>query len=451
MSNYGGWPGQPGPGAWVYTPPAPKPGVIPLHPLVLSDVIGGAFGTIRHYFKATYGPLAVLALGSGVVFAAALALCYSPLNTVYLRVQGQSSATGTQAAEIFGLLGGLYLVFLLVGFCWYVVSALISTTVLRHAVIGRKATARQVVAEAQARLWQTVGGFALLLLACAGPLVVAMAVTMALGATVGGGGAALGLLLLAPACVWVPYLAIRMALLAPVIVLENARPKAAFSRAWRLNEANWWRTLGFSFVLSLIGSFAAEIVNTPVSLLTSGSVVNTFVQPGNGWTTSDLPSFGSAWLYLVGLVVTGFITMVISMPLIPLGNGLLYIDRRIRRESLDEQLAEEAGISLATPPPVPAQAAGGWPGQQPYGPPQPPYGQQPPYGAPVYGQHPYGQAPYGSWPGQQPPPPGWPGAQPPTGPFPPPAPPVPPVPPAPEAPGADLSKTPPSDDTTPSA
>ena len=450
MSNYGGWPGQPGPGAWVYTPPAPKPGVIPLHPLSLAEVLAGIFGTIRHYFKALYAPMAVVMLASGVILTAMLALCYSPLHNVYVDIQNHNHATGVQITELFSLLGGFYLVCLIISLGCYVATGLISTTVLRHAVIGRKVTVRQVLSEAAPRLWQLIGGLVLLALAGFGPLVVASAVTLALLA-LAGPVAALGLLLLMmPAGVWSAYVPVRLALLAPVIVLENAKPKDAFSRAWRLNQSHWWRTFGFTLLVAVIGSCATQIVNTPVSLMTSGSVLNSFSQPDQSWTVSDLPSFGSFWIYLVGLVVTSLVSILLAMPLIPLCNGLLYIDRRIRRESLDEQLAEEAGVSL-TRPPVPPQAPGGWPGQPPYGqqPWQQPYGGQQ-YGQPQFGQPPHGQSPYGGWPGQQPQPrPVWPGAQPP-------APPVPPAPtatpaPAPETPGQESDETPPPSDATPSA
>jgi hypothetical protein len=41
---------------------------------------------------------------------------------------------------------------------------------------------------------------------------------------------------------------------------------------------------------------------------------------------------------------------VLVLPLTPLTNGLLYLDRRIRRESLDLALAEQAGVQLHPEP-----------------------------------------------------------------------------------------------------
>ncbi len=423
MSNYGGWPGQPGrPGAWTYAPPPPKPGVIPLHPLTVADILSGIFATLRHYFWAVYGPLAVVVVACGAVMAGAVALSYSPLHNLYTGIQAQDGVTDGQQGEILAFVGGFALLYAICAFIWYTVSALITSAVLRHAVVGRRATMRQVLAEARPRLWPTLGALGALVLAVGGAFLVSVVAFVVLAALAGNGGAAIGLVLILASAAWMLFLTLRMALLVPVVVLENQGVKEALSRAWRLNQGNWWRTLGFTMVVSLLGSLVSQVVTTPISMLTSTSALGSLPTTNQGWNLSDLPSFGSFWLYLVGTLAATFVTSVLLLPLVPLSNGLLYIDRRIRRESLDEQLAAEAGISLSTPPPPPGY--GGWPGQAPYG--HSPYGQAP-YGQPPYGQAPYGQSPYGGWPGQQPP--VWPTAQPP-------APPTPPVPPAPAAPTA---------------
>ncbi|HEY9438306.1 MAG TPA: hypothetical protein VIS29_06585, partial [Streptomyces sp.] len=54
---YGGPPAPPGWGGW--TPP-PKPGVIPLAPLKLGDVLNGAFSTMGRYWKQVLGMGAAL-------------------------------------------------------------------------------------------------------------------------------------------------------------------------------------------------------------------------------------------------------------------------------------------------------------------------------------------------------------------------------------------------------
>ena len=457
MSNYGGWPGRPGrpgPGGWQYAPLAPKPGVIPLHPLTVADILNGIFGTIRRYFWALYAPLAVIMAGAVVLTLAVAALAYDPIHTLYRTIIQQDRVTYSQADEILLIAAGAALLFSVCMLCCYVASALTATTVLRHAAVGRPATARQILAEARPHLWRTLG--VLLMLALAGILsvVVALVVFVVLSATLGAAGGGLGMLLVIAVYVAVIYAAIRLALIVPVIVLENQQPREALRRAWRLNQGHWWRTFGITLLVTFLGSLASQLVTTPISALTSSSVLNSFPQPGQPWNISDLPAFGDVWLYAIGLVAASYVSTALLLPLAPLSNGLLYIDRRIRRESLDVQLAAEAGIDL-TAAPAPQPGHGGWPGpQQPYGPGpyghppqqgqhpygQPPYG-QPPYGQPPYGQPPYGQSPYGGWPGQQPPT-GWPPAYQPT----PPAPPVPPGPPVPPAPAAPSAPTIPPQD-----
>src|SRR5262245_11015908 len=50
---------------WVPPPPAPKPGVIPLRPLGVAELLDGAITAIRQYPKAILLPSFVVALGVG--------------------------------------------------------------------------------------------------------------------------------------------------------------------------------------------------------------------------------------------------------------------------------------------------------------------------------------------------------------------------------------------------
>ncbi len=395
MSTYGGWPSPPTAPGWNYRPQAPQPGVVPLQPLRVGDIISGVFRTLGRYFWPVYGPILLTALAFYAVFAVALAFSYSPLHGIYNDLQAQNDLTAGQVGELLTILGLLFVLLLLGAFASFLVTTVTSTAVLRHAVIGRAVTLRQIVRESLPHVWRTIGTGLLLVLGAIGVLVVPMILLVVLAAAGGAGGAAFGFLLLLAGYAVILYGLIRLTLVIPVVILENQRPVEAIRRAWRLNQNNWWRTLGITILVWLIGSIASELVNTPISMMTSGSVLNTLLpQPGTTWNVAaNLPSFSSLWLYALGLGIGSLLSLLL-MPLSTLTDGLLYIDQRIRRESLDEQLAAEAGITLVTAPPAGPWGAG-W-GQQPYG--QPPYG-QPPYG---------GQSPYGGWPGQQPPAPGQP-------------------------------------------
>jgi hypothetical protein len=383
MSTYGGWPGQSGqpgpPPGWTYVPQAPKPGVIHLQPLRIADIIGGIFATIRHFFWALYGPLLIALVGTAALWGITGAACYQPLHTLYDNVKQQDQLTGSQAAQFGGFALILLLLFMVSWLIWFTVSGLTASAVLRHAVVGRPAKTRQIVSEAAPHLWRTLGALGLMALAAAAALAVSVLLLLLPGALALLGG--LGLL---ATYVLVIYTGIRLLLLVPVIVLENQRPVAALRRAWALNAGNWWRTLGISLVVSLMASVASQIVTMPVSLLTNDMGTSYTVTPGQSIDWSSLPAFGSVWTYCVGLLLTSLLAGAITMPLSSLTYGLLYIDRRIRRESLDVQLAEEAGVPLAPQPPQP-----------PY---QPPY--QPAPGTTGWAAGP--QSPYGSWPGQQP-------------------------------------------------
>ena len=62
-------PPPPGPGPRTATP-APKPGVIPLRPLGLGEILDGSFATIRRNPKATLGIAAIIVTISAVITSA---------------------------------------------------------------------------------------------------------------------------------------------------------------------------------------------------------------------------------------------------------------------------------------------------------------------------------------------------------------------------------------------
>lgn len=74
---YGGPGVPPGPGGWGGGWMPPKPGVIPLGPLRLGDVLGGAFATVGRYGKQLFGVGAAAYGGALAVVMAAAAIAYS--------------------------------------------------------------------------------------------------------------------------------------------------------------------------------------------------------------------------------------------------------------------------------------------------------------------------------------------------------------------------------------
>jgi hypothetical protein len=346
-SPYGG-PGGPG---WGYVRLAPKPGVIPLQPLGVSEIISGVFGTLKRYFIPIYAPLLAIAGVAAVLMGILAAFAYGPVHTVVTNADNSSDYTpGDGLVVELAVLGGVALLLVMVtGFILYVVVSTVCTSVLRHAVLGRKVTIRQVWAESRPHFWRVAWDSLLLWLgsALSAGLVVGVAAAVGL-ATHSGGIFALLMLLLLPLGLFLLYLQIRLVLVIPVLVVESERPIAAFRRAWRLNEGAWWRSLGIPLLVSMIGWIASQVILVPVSGIGFGSVFSSIpVDTGDGDPNFPVGSFIT--LYLLVWLGSALVS-ALTLPLTPLTNGLLYMDRRIRRESLDVALAAQAAADQGAAP-----------------------------------------------------------------------------------------------------
>lgn len=356
----GGWPGggPSGPGypGWGYVPlppPPPKPGVIPLHPLSVGDVFSGVFGTLRRHFLAVYVPLLLTALGSILLFGVLVTVAYGPVHSIYDADRDNSSFSPSngQTLTIVGFSTGGFLVAALGALACYLVCSTTCTAVLRHAVLGRKVTVRQVWSESRSHLWRVLGVFLLLTAGTTAAMVVAIGLAVGIGAAAQSGPVFDGTLLLfwLPVMVAVMYVTVRLVLVIPVAVLENQRPIAALRRAWKLNEGAWWRSFGIPYLVGLVGSVAGQLILLPAVVIGALPAFDQLSQTPDTASTPQIGFGAVAFFYLAtGL---GFaVAMVLVLPLTPLTNGLLYLDRRIRRESLDLALAEQAGVQLHPEP-----------------------------------------------------------------------------------------------------
>ncbi|WP_161789944.1 hypothetical protein [Streptacidiphilus neutrinimicus] len=397
MSNNGGWwqpPTPPGPpggplggpppygppppgGQWGPTGPfgstpwgriqlAPKPGVIPLRPLNAGEIVNAIFTTIRYNFLAVYGPPLITGLGCLAIFGIFGAIEWSPLHDFWVNARAHVDDPGwhpsdseiTNAAVAFG---GIVLLFAVCSFAVYLAASLSSVATLRHAVVGRRVGFRQAASESLPSFWRLLGALLLVQLLCVVPItvVIGLVVLLAFVSSSAAISVLLGIVCYFTAIAAMIYIQIRLVPLSATVILEGKGPIEAIRRAWRLNEGGWWRSLGITLLVGLIGSVAQFLVNQVLSVFLAGSVGLT----GTPTTDPNSPTFvrdqliAMMALYAVMLPV-GLLLSLATLPLIPMAHGLLYIDRRIRRESLDLQLAEEAGIPFAgTAPPPPTGPA----------------------------------------------------------------------------------------------
>ncbi|MEU5718158.1 hypothetical protein AB0G71_20675 [Streptomyces sp. NPDC020403] len=366
---YGGVPygGPPGWGGW--TPP-PKPGVIPLAPLKLGDVLNGAFSTMGRYWKPLFGMAGALYGGALLIMAAAVAVAYSSVSGPLKRVVSLSYDEEPASADIVSLLTSLGVLVLLGIVTMAVVSGLMYAAVpavLREAVLGRPVAFATVWRGAWSHVAPVVGALILTALIAVVPVVlvvVAIAgVAVSLIAMESGGGAVtatalglLGALVTGPLAVW---LWIRFCLAPAAVVFEGQGPVAALRRSAQLVRGDWWRIFGITLLAGMMAAAAGYVVQIPFSVLG--------VLPGAIGTSSlgDDPSPTAVVVamsgYMVAMMLGQLVSQVISTTFPQLVTGLLYVDRRIRTEDLGPVLAEAAGVPRQGFPhqnPVPPYAGG---------------------------------------------------------------------------------------------
>ncbi|MFI1187810.1 hypothetical protein [Streptomyces californicus] len=318
---------------WAAPPPPAKPGIIPLRPLSLGEILDGSVSALRAHWRTALG----FSLGIAVVTQIAVTLMQRYLLPKPTSVD--PNATGTEALRQASesarstLVSMAPLVFLtMLGTLF---TAAVVAVVVSRSVLGRPTTFSGTWAELRPRLLPLTGLALLLPLA----IVATMAVCIGPGLLMGsGGGAALALLGSLAACVLIPWLWVSFSLSAPALVLERQGVVAALRRSAKLVRGAWWRTFGVLALSQLIILLMSMIISMPFAAI---AVV------ADGTSLAELLEGGgtaSGWPFLI---VTGIGDVIVSTLVYPFFGGvtaLLYVDQRIRREALDLDLARAAGL-----------------------------------------------------------------------------------------------------------
>jgi hypothetical protein len=318
----------------AWRPPALQPGIIPLRPLGLGEILDGSFRAIRANPRVMFGLSAVVV--TVVVAIQAVLTWYvggllagsfdNLLNSV--DPSGRLGMTGqTGLADQLGPTFATAITAPFVALATTLVTGLLIVSVSRS-VIGQRISVGDVTRIARARIWWVVGFTVLLgtawLVAFAvyGGAIALLATQKQWGALIA--VAVIGGLALVVGVVWVE---VRTLLVPPALMLEGAGFWATVRRAWRLTRGSFWRLFGIYLLVQIMVSVVAGIITFPVSLV---SLV-LFHDP-------TLRSFGPIVLTSVGSVIAQTLSTVFSAAVI----ALLYIDVRMRREGLDVDLARAA-------------------------------------------------------------------------------------------------------------
>ncbi|MFF7645862.1 glycerophosphoryl diester phosphodiesterase membrane domain-containing protein [Streptomyces canus] len=329
-----GWGG--GYGGWGGPPPAAKPGVIPLRPLGVGEILDGAVSTMRTYWRTVLGISLTVAVVTEVLVI--LLQGFVLKDSAGTEALNDPSASADELTRALGeTMLGTTVVFL-ISLIGTVAATALLTTVTSRAVLGRPVTTGEAWRDARPQVPRLFGLIFLLLLITFGVLAVgALPGILVAAAGSNGGGIALAILGILGAGVVALWLMIRFSLASPALMLEKQSIVKSMSRSTKLVRGSWWRVLGIQLLAGIIANIVAAIVVIPFTFLAaalSGEGVGGFV---NG--TGDL-----GWTFLI---ISGIGSVIGSMITFPITAGvtvLLYIDQRIRREALDLELARAADV-----------------------------------------------------------------------------------------------------------
>ncbi|THA68777.1 hypothetical protein E6R60_31215 [Streptomyces sp. A0642] len=331
---YPGWGVPPqGPG-WGRPPAAAKPGVIPLRPLGVGEILDGAVSTMRAHWRTVLG----ITLTVSVIAQTANLLVQK-----YLLPESPSidrNATGSealrQAADSLrsDLLNAAPP--LLISMLATIFTTAVLTVVISRSVLGRPVTLSDAWAEARPRLLPLLGLTSLLALMAAAIMTAGILPGFLIGDTAGVGLAFLGLLAAGVVFLW---LLVRFCLASPALMLERQSITASMRRSAKLVRGAWWRTFGILALTWLLTLIVTLVIGVPFGLIALA------VDDGglSAFLTGEATDFG--WPFLIVSAIGDVVIATITYPLSAGVMALLYVDQRIRREALDLDLARAAGLT----------------------------------------------------------------------------------------------------------
>ncbi|MEV7171182.1 hypothetical protein AB0O18_15970 [Streptomyces sp. NPDC093224] len=378
MTQNTGWgpAGAPGPGGWGgpqpwggWAPPQPpKPGVIPLRPLGLGDIVNASFATLGRHWKPLAGVmlavqgafLLVMALLAG----AALALVHEHIEPVFDPPYGQDPAPEHLTPFLVAAVV-LFVLLLAVGLVALAMLTALFPAVLRESVMGRPTTFRALWSEARRRTPAVLGTLALTILIAGAPLLAALAVAVPLmivslaGDDPSSGAVALLPVLLLAALPVTVWLQVRLSLAPAAAVMEEAGPVTALRRSAALVKDHWWRVFGIGMLGGMIGASIAYVIQMPFQFIGMFGLIPLMAESGGGSEDVDIAGLTVAIGFgFLCVLAGGTLGQMFQTGYTQLVTGLLYVDRRIRHENLvPHMLAELAAQAPGTAPapPVPPQ------------------------------------------------------------------------------------------------
>ncbi|MFJ1844824.1 MULTISPECIES: glycerophosphoryl diester phosphodiesterase membrane domain-containing protein [unclassified Streptomyces] len=329
----GPWGGGPNGAGWGRPPTAAKPGVIPLRPLGVGEILDGAVSTMRAHWRTVLGITLTVAVIAQIAIILVQRYLLPEPPAIDPHATGsealRQSADSAQSALISSVPS------LLITLIATLVTTSVLTVVISRSVLGRPVTLSDAWAEARTRLAPLLGLTMLLTLIGAAVMAAGLLPGMLIGSTTGAGLVVIGFLAASVVVIW---LMVRFCLASPALMLERQSITTSMRRSAKLVRNAWWRTFGILALTWLLTLIVSVIIAIPF-----GIIAMTVDDGGiSSVLTNGSTNFG--WPFLIVSGIGQVITATITYPLSAGVMALLYVDQRIRREALDLDLARAAGL-----------------------------------------------------------------------------------------------------------
>ena len=324
-----------GPGWDQWAPPAAQPGIVPLRPLTLMEILDGSFRAIRSNPAVMFGLSAIVVVVVITVstvlglYVTDLLATYLPSLTSELDPASAQAFQSTLTTSISASMGS-FVTSVAMTFAGPLLTGLLITSVSRS-VIGQKLSMSEAWALTKGRRARLLGfalaiaGAELAVLALLVGLVVLVARTGSTAAAV-----LLGLASLVGYLVVAVWLSVRTLLVPASLVLEGTSFRRGIARGWRLTHGSFWRLFGIYLLVVLMLTVLTGLLGVPASILTQFLVA--------------MPNMAS--VAVIVTAVSSAITETVTVSYLASVVALLYVDLRIRREGLDVELARAAGEAV---------------------------------------------------------------------------------------------------------
>ncbi|WP_223735199.1 DUF7544 domain-containing protein, partial [Streptomyces purpurogeneiscleroticus] len=323
-------------GAWSPPPPAAKPGVIPLRPLGVNEILDGAVATMRAHWRTMMGISLVVAVITQTVATVVTGVWFRGTDNMTLGTDPNADVEEVMR-EAGGQLAASGITWFIAMLGTVIVTALI-TIVVSRAVLGRSVSTGEAWRDSRRQLPRLFGLLLLL------PLLIAAVITVGLVpgvlvAVLGSAPAGVALAVLGGLAGLVVgvWLWIRYCLAAPALMLEKQGVITSMRRSAKLVRGAWWRVLGIQLLTVLIVMIVEFIVQIPATIIA-------FLLGGEGVTSWMTGNAATSWTFLIVVGIGAVISSTVTFPISAGVTALLYMDQRIRREALDLELARAAGL-----------------------------------------------------------------------------------------------------------